>query len=233
MEFGDRDVHVWQVDLDDETWDPLFDVLSRDEQAKGRAFAAHELRSRYRRSRTALRMVLARYVQRPAVELRFEYNNAGKPFLEDQGWEFNVSHSGTRALIAIARQAVGVDLEMLNGPGIDPDELAPLVCHPTEKALLSTLPAFERHHKFYKLWTAKEAYCKALGLGLQQTLPTLRFQALPNASIAMVIDEQAGDLPAYFVHALPLMPGFASSLCLPCPAADVSIFPCRGQESVP
>ena len=229
MKLGAHDVHVWQVDLCDDAGDLFIHVLSHDEHARAQNFRTRELQLHYRRCRSALRTLLAGYTQQPASDLRFEYNRFGKPGLVDQACHFNVSHSGARALIAIARQPVGVDLEMLDKSGIEADELAGLVCHSTEKAALEKLPAAERTLLFYRLWTRKEAYCKALSVGLQHALSALHLQTLPASTIAQVIDEQADKGSAYFVHDLPVIPGYEASPYLPAVNADIYTFAYRGR----
>lgn len=176
-------------------------------------------------------MLLAKYLQQAAAGLRFEYNRFGKPALADRGWHFNLSHSGRRALVAIARQPLGIDLEMLDKPGIDVDELVGLVCHPTEKAVIEALSAAERQRLFYRTWTRKEAYCKALGVGLQRELPTLRMETHPTTAAVEVIDGQATGGPAYYVHDLHVVPGHAASLCLPLEQARIGVFTYSGQEA--
>lgn len=223
MELEAHDVHVWQVDLDDPGWDSLFGVLSRDEREKARHYRTRELQDHYRRCRSALRMLLAKYARVAGEHLVFQYNRFGKPALADHPWHFNLSHSGDRALIAISRHPVGVDLEALGKAGIDIDELSEWVCHPHERIALECLPSAERRMRFYRLWTQKEAYCKALGVGLQRTLSFLRLEILPHGSVFRVIDGEANSdahseadrASSFFVHDLPMSSGYAASLCVP------------------
>lgn len=224
MELGTHDVHVWQVDLDDAAWDAHFRLLSGDEREKAGSFRTRELQDHYRRCRSALRMLLADHAGRPAASLQFQYNRFGKPMLADQPWHFNLSHSGKLALIAVSRHPVGVDLEALDKPGINVDELAEWVCHPNEKAALARLPTAERRMLFYRLWTQKEAYCKALGIGLLRAFPALRMDTLPAQSIAKVVDEHADSTSAFFVYDVPTLAGYAASVCIPSAEARISPF---------
>jgi 4'-phosphopantetheinyl transferase len=224
MEFDAPDVHVWQVGLDDDTADSLFNVLSHDEQCRAERFATRELQLHYRRCRSALRTILSRYTGQPAAGLCFEYNRFGKPALADQAWHFNVSHSGVQARIAIARQCVGIDIEALDKPGIDIDELAQWVCHPLEKTALERLPESERRRQFYRLWTQKEAYCKALGIGLQRALSDLYLDSIPALHVARVIDGHVGSTLTFFVHELPVMAGYTASLCIASTDARITTF---------
>src|SRR6476646_10134082 len=64
-------------------------------------------------SQQALREILSRYLDLPANELQFEANRHGKPRLASPEGElaFNLSHSSSLALVAVARREVGVDVE--------------------------------------------------------------------------------------------------------------------------
>lgn len=87
---------------------------------------------------------------------------------------FNVSHSGTRALIAIARDIeVGVDIEW-HRPVDDMSGLARMVFDRQDLSHWSALPAPQRTPAFYRAWTRKEAVAKAIGCGLALDFPMLR-----------------------------------------------------------
>jgi|SRR5690349_17497261 len=97
-------------------------------------------------SRRALRGILGRYLGLPADELRFERGRHGKPRLaEPEGEiEFNLSHSGSLALVAVARREVGVDVERIRT---------------------------RRPVDFYRRWADREARVKYLGTGLTGPVP--------------------------------------------------------------
>jgi 4'-phosphopantetheinyl transferase len=219
MNAGPEEAHVWLLDLDDCTLDAQCGVLSPDELSKACGFATPRLRSRYSRCRSAVRTLLAGYTGEAAASLRFTYGPLGKPCLAGAEWHFNVSHSGAKALVAVARRPLGIDLEGLDNPAIDPDELLPLVCNRAEQAALRALGTQERHRNFYELWTRKEAYCKALGLGLHVELPAIGQQAYARSGITQMTRESAAQ--GWFAYALPSIPGHAASLCLPTATATV------------
>lgn len=127
-------------------------------------------------SQLALGKLLAGYADRrdaPTI-LRGEH---GKPYAPDLGGiEFNLSHSGRHALIAIARdQPVGVDLEM-QGRKRSVDDIAQRYFCAAESRALSALPAELRAAAFLRLWTGKEAVLKALGEGLSFGLDRVEFE---------------------------------------------------------
>lgn len=218
------DVHIWQMNLNDAMWDMLPAVLSRDEQEKSECFRSLVLQQHYRRCRSALRVLLARYTGQHAADIVFRYGPFGKPELADQEWNFNLSHSENLALIAISPHPIGIDLEFMGRPGIDFAGLVTLVCHPCEKAAMELLPETEQRKLFYRFWVQKEAYCKALGVGLQHPLCTLRFDALSSPAIAQVHNGQVDNTTPYFVYGLSVQADYTASVCLPFEEARICMF---------
>ncbi len=116
LDAPEDEVHLWRVDLDTVA------------------------------SRWALREILGRYLDLPANELRFEANRHGKPRLAAPAGElaFNLSHSSSLALVAVARREVGVDVERIRT---------------------------KRPVDFYRRWADREARVKYLGTGLTGPVP--------------------------------------------------------------
>lgn len=130
-------------------------------------------------SLVAVRHVLSRHV--PAVRpsgWQFISNSYGKPQVANELPEpiyFNLSHSGDYLIVAISHDApLGVDIE-----GIDPEfsieDIIECCFAPTEQADLASKSACERHRYFAGLWSLKEAYGKALGIGLGVGLDAVAF----------------------------------------------------------
>jgi 4'-phosphopantetheinyl transferase len=197
-----------------------------DEREKAGRFRTLKLRQYYRRCRSALRLLLGRYSgQRPA-SIKFRYREFGKPEVDDPKWHFNLSHSENLALIAISLHPVGIDLEFINSLEIDPG-LVDIVCHSSEKTALELLPVDERCRLFYELLTKKEAYCKALGVGLQHPLCALRFDVF-----SQVCDEHIDDAPLLFAYSIPSVAGYAASVCMPLADARIYLFKSEPYESM-
>src|SRR5205085_5179529 len=106
-----------------------------------------------------------------AVALR--YRRHGKPELDPDcaplagELRFNLSHSGERALIALARVEVGADVERLKPRRTD--DIARRFFVPGEQRRLFALPPVEREQAFFRLWTCKEAFLKVTGEGLSRS----------------------------------------------------------------
>lgn len=81
---------------------------------------------------------------------------------------FNLSHSNDFVMLAISDAPVGCDIERLHKA-----ILSHHVFHPQELARLLSLPEGDaRNHEFLRLWTAKEAFLKAIGTGIDANAAT-------------------------------------------------------------
>lgn len=144
-------------------------TLSRDERERAARYRGAELERRFVRSRAALRRVLARYRGEDAKAIVFEYGTHGKPRVARDEPPFSVSHSGGVAVVAVSGAgAVGVDTEEVRPIGDldDLDDLAARNFAAREFDVVAAAPPSARTTVFLRVWTAKEAYVKAVGEGL-------------------------------------------------------------------
>lgn len=159
------ELHVWSVGLDEPGPAPGR-LLSDDEHLRARAYHFENTRRRFIAARAALRRLLGAYLGRAPEALAFAYGPFGKPALADGTLQFNVSHSGPQALVALARHhAVGVDLEAVRDlPDLDFIESSVFAAGELA-AQRARLPA-DRREQFYRRWTRREALGKGAGVGL-------------------------------------------------------------------
>lgn len=165
-------IEVWQLKLNLQV--PILNsdllILSEFERTYALHFRTHADQVRSVATRAALRRILASRIMLPPNRLRFDTNRYGKPYLlGDTGIEFNVSHAGQFALIALSTngQQVGVDIEDCDRQ-IDINSLSGYVFTAIERRfkLMTT-------EDFIKRWVAKEAVLKALGLGISEHLQAI------------------------------------------------------------
>ncbi len=159
---------VWSERLDDTgALDKSFEVLSQEERVRARSFRFELDRVRFAARRAFVRRVLALYVGVSPADIRIRIAPLGKPGLEPPcGVFFNTSHSDGLAVVAIAyERGVGIDIERVRPiPGVM--ELAERYFAPEEVRLLQSTAAESRAEVFFKIWTRKESYAKAIGAGL-------------------------------------------------------------------
>ncbi len=178
-------VDVWRVRLGSTT--PSEESLSAEERQRASRFHFDTDRDRYIVAHASLRDILSRYLPCEPSELIFSANEYGKPLLarsndfsRSNNIEFNLSHSGDFALIAVARgRKVGVDVERIR-EDIELESLARRNFSPREVSELMALPLEQRTPGFFHCWTRKEAYIKAQGLGLSMPLDLFDVSLSPN-----------------------------------------------------
>jgi 4'-phosphopantetheinyl transferase len=158
-----------------------FARLSADERGHAERFEDPVQRARYAIVRAALRQLLGRYTDRDPSRIRFAYGRTGKPRLVDAPLNFNVSHSGDLAIVALARNTpVGVDVERRRRSFRAGDVVSRLF-HKEEKEQLTALPDADLPGAVLRCWNIKEAVGKAIGLSLGQLLREVVVDADPTA----------------------------------------------------
>lgn len=226
MKLQPKEVALWRVDLDDARWDSLEWLLDSGERIKAMQFHTDQLRGRSRRCRSALRCILSHHTGLSPSGLRLAANRFGKPELAGNRVHFNVTHTEGWALIAVAGEPVGVDLEHALRPAIAIEEIAALACHPAEEASLQALGGIPANAALMRVWTHKEAYVKALGTGLRHALTAVRLAPAAGAACALVVDDSCGATKPYFVYEVEAPARFVASLCIAAPDAAI-----RGRDA--
>ena len=201
---------------------PQLSVLDDDERARAARFLRREDAMRHAATRAALREALGTRLGRPAREFRFARDDAGRPRLADAfdaQLDFNVSHSGAFALIALsATRRVGVDIESRRAR-FDWRAVARSVFGPRETEYLESLPDALQNDAFYDAWTAKEALVKALGTGISLVGGMTGFEVLGgergvgcSPQISLVDPRLSGDtgLACYEALWCPAPAGYAA-----------------------
>jgi 4'-phosphopantetheinyl transferase len=187
----------------------LTSALNGRERERAASFAMDEWRERWSAARGTLREVLARALAIPPAEVRFRYGAHGKPELDPDCAAvagelcFNISHSGDRALIALARVEVGADVEHVKKRRTD--EIARRFFAPGEQQRLFALAPPEREAEFFRLWTCKEAFLKVTGEGLSRSTRSYEIE-LRHSGAHLVWASALPDAASRF-SVFPLQPG--------------------------
>ena len=155
-------------------------------------------------SHVALRLVLGDLTGTAPESLHFERRcghcgaaGHGKPHLGGRSdLDFSISHSGGLALIAVARgRRVGADVERVR-PRTDVLAIARGSLSARERQTIESLETdAARREAFFRCWTRKEAYLKALGVGL-----------------AGGLDTDPEDARGWRIRSLPTRPGYMAAV---------------------
>jgi 4'-phosphopantetheinyl transferase len=168
------DVHVWRIrlDLPQSLVADLASLLSPEESARAEQFLCQEAGRRFIASHGATRRILSRYLDQSPEEIRFVTSGRGKPHVvtaaDAPAICFSLSHSGDLALCAVAEgREIGVDVERIR-PVSAWREIAGRYFSAGENLALRSLAGDQAGEAFFRGWTRKEAYSKALGDGVSQ-----------------------------------------------------------------
>jgi 4'-phosphopantetheinyl transferase len=143
----------------------------------------------------------------------------GKPELDHHGGrsplQFNASHSTSLAVVAFARwREIGIDIERIR-PHLLDNSLTTAVYSPAEAAAFSALPAQERARAFFGSWTRKEAYLKAIGVGLvgppsEIAIGNLRL----SGDCAARLEDKPEELNGWVVGTIAMPPGYCGAVAI-------------------
>ncbi|MDA3903619.1 MAG: 4'-phosphopantetheinyl transferase superfamily protein [Desulfuromusa sp.] len=169
------ELHLWRFKLDcpEHKLEILLKLLTPDEIRRADRLLDLQKKKQFIVARARLRQILGHYQKIDPDQIKFQYNQHGKPTLAESHHSllsFNLSHSGDWGVLAIVNKAtVGIDIEKIE-PGINFFQLADRYFAENEKLHLEAYPAKRQRRGFYRLWTQKEAILKADGAGFQKIL---------------------------------------------------------------
>ena len=225
---NDNEVHVWAVSLcpPAESIASCSKLLAPDEAQRAERFRFERDQRRFTVARGSLRAILATYVNLDPARLSFAYSSRGKPTLAEldasNSLHFNLTHSDELAVLAITRACpLGIDVEHIR-PLNDASGIADRFFSARESQGLAALPVTEKPAAFFNLWTRKEAWLKATGDGISESLDKVEVSFLAGESARLIsLPEAAGPIQEWSLFDLRPAEGFAGALALRCPKARI------------
>jgi 4'-phosphopantetheinyl transferase len=182
-----HEVHIWSAGLHVEgaALCACWDLLSPEEARRASSYRFAKDRREFVITRAVLRQILAHYTGESSADLCFDSSSSGKPVLRGrEGLHFSVSHSADLALLAVARNPVGIDLEHTHSGTLWQTAVGHYLS-PREQSYVQALPVAARTAALYRCWTRKEAVLKALGTGL--LYPPQQVRVLPESKRSCVL----------------------------------------------
>ena len=181
-----NEVHLWVPLLSSGPFSEFYksheSILSQDERDRYLHFSSEESQQLFFISRVFIRKVLSLYADLQPHEWKFTRTLHGRPEIQnslEKPFSFNLSHSKGKMICAVSSFAeVGVDLETLNRK-TDMRKIARRVFSQEEWSLWEGLSEEAKRSRFYQLWTLKESYIKARGMGFNIPLDAISFQISP------------------------------------------------------
>lgn len=167
------EIYLWLAELDqpEGIFRALHATLTPEERRREACLRFASDRRRFAIGRGVLRDVLGRYAGVPPPgQIQFVQGFGEKPSLRcSSSLEFNLSHSKDVLLVVVANRRVGVDIEPVDDALVALDFVAEHLSE-LERQQLAKLPAHKRPAAKLRAWVCKEAYTKAIGVGLRAPL---------------------------------------------------------------
>lgn len=192
-------VQLWCAYPDDLLAEPAAQacvaLLSEAERARGARFRFDKRRREHWATHALKRRALSASFPLAPEAWQFPENTHGKPAVEpgECGLCFNVSNSDRLVVCLVAEGVeVGVDVEPCER-AVEILKLAGRVFSPAEQAQLEALGDAEKLDRALSLWTLKEAYIKARGMGLALPLHGFSFLFGGAEGIRLEVDAALED----------------------------------------
>lgn len=171
--------------------------LSEDEFTRFQKLTVSDVKLEYLTTRLLVRFALAKYLKTTMAEIEFAVDENGRPSLVAGDLVppvfFSVSHSHGVVGCAFANiREVGLDLEWVSRD-LNIEEVARTVFSREEIKNLDQCFGTDRQVLFFRKWTLKEAYLKALGLGLTDDLTKISFTHELETGVSALKTPQKSD----------------------------------------
>jgi 4'-phosphopantetheinyl transferase len=200
-------IDVWYVAPDEPASAALMAgaarILSDAERERASRFVFDRDRDSYIAAHTLLRLALSQRARErgarvPPARWQFRVTGDGRPEVDGGetclGLRFNLCHTAGLAVCAVSSDVpVGVDAEVIDRRV--PLSLAYVCLAPGERAALTALPAAAQPARFLEYWTLKEAFVKAVGVGLTVPLDRICFSVTPGQPVRLTASPDIGGSP--------------------------------------
>ena len=214
---GGMEILMTRLDATPEALAALAACLSDAERQRARRYHLEVPRRRFVVARAWLRRLLGARLDVQPAAVALTYGRNGKPALAPRfaaaGWRFNVSHCGELAICAISRgREVGVDVEEVRALEGADDIAARFFARGENQAYRALAPE-DRPLGFFNCWTRKEAFVKALGVGLSLSLQRFEVSLAPGEPARLVrLDRTLGERSAWQIAGFSPLPGFVAAI---------------------
>lgn len=233
-------IDVWLLPIEGWCFTELGDnqlnsLLSEKEQLRFERYRPLTKKAEFIASRLLLRHLLKTYTECDISQIEAIPDDMGRPFWIENGEKidlfFSLSHTKNMICCALSHnKEIGCDIESLQ-PRKYQEKLTEQVFSKKEQAFYKELPTATRSEFFYRSWTLKESFIKALGQGLRIPLTSLSFTyRATDHEVFIVSPKHLGNnwttVSYGFQSSLPV-PGYALGIATPTPSATINILDAR------
>jgi len=197
----ENEVHVW-FSTPEAVTDPgqladYMSILSPQERERHQRFHFEKDRHSFLVSHALVRKVLSTYVDVGPAEWKFSAGRHGRPEIAGPAGvpalRFNLTHTaGLTGCLVTLDADCGIDAELITRRG-NLQAIAGKMFADAELVTLNKLHGRAFLEQFFIFWTLREAYCKALGVGLGFSKKDYAFEAVSDDGVEIRFDSPAGD----------------------------------------
>lgn len=173
---GKVKVHVWTATIDvleeeirSMTQAAAFDDLHPEDRARLQQIVHAETRAEFVLGRRLVRIAAHQLLNRGNQQLRLQIDDFGKPSLPSphDKLQFSITHSHGLVMAAalVGQERIGIDCELIR-PEVNIVQMAQECMSESELLAFNQLPKKSKQRDFFRLWTQKESFLKAIGKGL-------------------------------------------------------------------
>ncbi len=187
-------MHLWWASLNVSSEQQAYyeSCLDAHESRRAERFRTLKARQRFVCARGILKELLGAYCHSDPRKLSFHLGEKGKPYLPESmncPIQFNSTDTGNEAIFAFCNSAqVGVDIEFTDRK-VQHGIIAARKFSSAEYGFYLNLPVARQKQFFLSVWTRKEAYGKARGVGIRYRLNSVNLVAKQNLEPTFVTDE--------------------------------------------
>ena len=210
-------IHLWYTYLYPQNFDldKFFQILSDDEKLRVKTFHFKKDKECFLIGRGILRLLLSAYLGIKPYDVEFYYGTNGKPFLNmTSNVNFNLSHSQKLLVLSFSRnRMIGVDIEYIQL--IDIKNIVERFFSPIEYKMFEGINESDRLISFFKWWTRKESFIKAIGKGMTQCFREFDVTVLPDHEAKILnIRNEANEAASWSLHDIIIDPDYSCCVCI-------------------
>jgi 4'-phosphopantetheinyl transferase len=217
------DVRLGRLAARPEDLPDYWNLLDNDERNRTQRLRNSQKQAHSIETYGRLRILLGAALDVAPDQLQFARHAHGKPYLPDfPDIAFNLSHTSDWIAIVISRRCrVGIDIESCN-PRTNLAALANKCFGAEEKAYWQALPEAEQLDAFYRFWTRKEAFVKAVGQGISLGLQRCVVDPA-NPERMLHVPDSCGHAGNWSLYDLEVNDGICGAVAVDGPIATVTV----------
>ena len=216
-----NNVHIWKIDLNkmQHLCNEYMKILNYDEKIRANKYRVENKKNLFILTRASLRLLLNYYLNTP-YDIDLIKKQYGKLYINENKFYFNLSYTDDISIISFSRNSeIGIDLEKIK----EDKNIIDISSKFFTKREINWIYQTSQENKmqrFLYCWVRKEAYIKALGLGLNLGLDT--FHVIPKDYQNKL--NNYFEINDWYLYPVDISNQYLASICLKNQKAEIEYF---------